>query len=166
MRVLDLFSGIGGFLARLLTSRYDHHRLLRNQKELQMSLYTYKCWIERIVDGDTLIAVIDLGFHTKVTKSVRLSGYNAPEVLRAKTADERAFGGDAKALLQKLSSELQEWYIKTELDRGDKYGRILGEISSSLEAGVVSLNEVMRTEVDKVWAQLVEKHPDVYGAGW
>ena len=35
----------------------------------QISMYEYKCRIDRVVDGDTADAMIDLGFDTWVKKN-------------------------------------------------------------------------------------------------
>ena len=42
-------------------------------------MYTYKAKLERVVDGDTLDASIDLGFDVIVRKRIRLAGINTPE---------------------------------------------------------------------------------------
>ncbi len=43
-------------------------------------LYTYKAGSIRVVDGDTLSCRIDCGFRTKIKRSLRLRGINAPEI--------------------------------------------------------------------------------------
>src|SRR3990167_7609795 len=43
------------------------------------SRVTYKAFIERVVDGDTLIVKIDLGFETRIREYLRLRGIDAPE---------------------------------------------------------------------------------------
>ena len=42
-------------------------------------MYKYKAKVVRIIDGDTIDALIDLGFEVKLRKKVRLWGINAPE---------------------------------------------------------------------------------------
>ena len=42
-------------------------------------MYEYKIKVTRIIDGDTVDGLIDLGFNTFVTKRIRLHGINAPE---------------------------------------------------------------------------------------
>lgn len=45
----------------------------------QEALHIYKATVERVVDGDTLLVNIDLGFDVWVKKRLRLRGINAPE---------------------------------------------------------------------------------------
>ena len=42
-------------------------------------MYTYKAKVTRVVDGDTVDALIDLGFDTHVKKRIRLYGMDAWE---------------------------------------------------------------------------------------
>ena len=51
-------------------------------------MYEYKAKLIRVVDGDTLVADIDLGFHIHVRSYLRFARINAPE-LRAKEQSER-----------------------------------------------------------------------------
>ena len=83
-------------------------------------LYTYAVEIVKIVDGDTVYAVIDLGLHTRVKRKIRLSRINAPEL---RDND----GKDSKTFLTELVAKYPNLIIKTTLDRNDKYGRLLGE---------------------------------------
>ncbi len=42
-------------------------------------MYEYRARITRVIDGDTVEAEIDLGFHVSLTVTLRLAGINAPE---------------------------------------------------------------------------------------
>ena len=42
-------------------------------------MYQYNATLVRVVDGDTVDAMIDLGFDIQVKKRIRLAGINAPE---------------------------------------------------------------------------------------
>jgi hypothetical protein len=46
----------------------------------KQDLYTYQAKIIRVVDGDTLVCSIDLGFSTQAEQILRLRGINAPEM--------------------------------------------------------------------------------------
>ena len=46
-------------------------------------LYTYKATVERVIDGDTLLVRIDLGFRTTIQERVRLRGIDEPEMSTA-----------------------------------------------------------------------------------
>lgn len=54
--------------------------------------FVYPAVCERVIDGDTYVMRIDLGFQVSVTLPVRLRGVNTPEVVGA----ERQAGLDAK----------------------------------------------------------------------
>jgi endonuclease YncB( thermonuclease family) len=43
-------------------------------------LYTYKAYLERVIDGDTLLVTIDLGFSIFKEQRLRLRGIDAPEL--------------------------------------------------------------------------------------
>ena len=47
-------------------------------------MYQYKAKIDRIVDGDTMDIVIDLGFKITTNQRIRLKGINTPETYRCK----------------------------------------------------------------------------------
>ena len=58
-------------------------------------MYTYKAKLQRVVDGDTIDATIDLGFDVFVKKRIRFAGINAPES-RTRDLEEKARGLKAK----------------------------------------------------------------------
>lgn len=97
-------------------------------------MYTYEAKVLRVVDGDTVDLDIDLGFHTRVTKRVRLSFINAPE----RNTD---LGKRSKEFLLKSIPEESNVIVKTQLDSTDKYGRVLGEIFASDQ--ISSINKLM-----------------------
>ena len=89
-------------------------------------MYEYKAKVHRIIDGDTIDVVIDLGFEMSSRQRLRLYGINTPEV-RTRDLEEKARGKAAKArLLQLINNSKREVIIQT-LKRG-KYGRILAKI--------------------------------------
>ena len=42
--------------------------------------YRYRAEVGRVVDGDTIDAVIDLGFYIEITERLRLEGLDTPEI--------------------------------------------------------------------------------------
>jgi len=90
------------------------------------SLYVYKAKLERVIDGDTVDAMIDLGFDTWVHKRIRLLGIDAPET-RTKDLQEKAEGIKTKErLIDLMDSSGGEFVLES---RGvGKYGRCLGII--------------------------------------
>jgi endonuclease YncB( thermonuclease family) len=91
-------------------------------------MYTYFCKIERVIDGDTVVAAIDLGLHIKVTRTVRLYGIDAYEMGTLE-------GRNAKEYLVQLFVSDLPIVVQTQLDRNDKYGRLLGTFFVGTIAG-------------------------------
>ena len=91
--------------------------------------YTYSIEIVKIVDGDTVDVLIDLGFHVTIKKRVRLQGINAPES-RTRDLSEKKKGLASKARLKELCSAEEFGAPKLVLKCHGlgKYGRVLGEI--------------------------------------
>ena len=86
--------------------------------------------IKKVVDGDTIDVVIDLGFDLTKTERVRIAGVDTPEK-RTRDLEEKALGLDATNWLKEKLNETikgdQELTIRTELVGGTgKYGRLLG----------------------------------------
>ena len=103
--------------------------------------------VTKIVDGDTIDVVIDLGFDIMFASRVRLAGIDTPE---SRTTDkaEKALGLESKAYLANRLKSAKNVVIKTEkLDSSEKYGRILGWLF--LDGDAVSVNSEM---IDKGYA--------------
>lgn len=95
---------------------------------LNRNMYTYKLReIVRIVDGDTVDVVIDLGFDISVKKRVRVAGIDTPEK-RTRDAEEKALGVAATEFAEKWFAENKgNIVVRTALDgSAEKYGRLLG----------------------------------------
>jgi micrococcal nuclease len=94
-----------------------------------MEKYIYKAKLERVVDGDTVDALIDLGFDTWVKKRIRYMGVDAWES-RTRNLQEKEKGLAAKArnkeLIEKVSARPGHFLLKSH--GVGKYGRVLGEI--------------------------------------
>ena len=84
--------------------------------------FVYNAILDRVVDGDTIDVVLDLGFDVKLHKQrVRLAGIDTPES-RTRNLTEKALGLKAKDRLIELC--VGQFKIQS-LGKG-KYGRILG----------------------------------------
>ena len=95
---------------------------------MQMEPYVYKARCTRVIDGDTVNLEVDLGFHVFIKQRFRLSRIDAPETYGVKKdSDEQAAGTLAKERLTELILD-KDVVIKTDRDRGDKYGRYLVEV--------------------------------------
>ena len=88
-------------------------------------MYQYKVKLVKVVDGDTIDVIIDLGFDISTKKRVRFSGINAPES-RTRDLKEKAKGLAAKARVKQILKENESFELHSE-ELG-KYGRVLGKI--------------------------------------
>jgi micrococcal nuclease len=92
-------------------------------------MYTYNAKVIRILDGDTVEAEIDLGFGVSITRIVKMNGIDTPEKTSSiLTVSELAATATARA---KYALENKKVILKTQLDKGDKYGRVLAYIYES-----------------------------------
>lgn len=103
------------------------------------NVWTVPATVKRVIDGDTLILLLDLGWHITYEARCRLVGCNAPEL----GTDE---GNAAKAFVISLLNRVGTWspapegggagaevtFISHELD---KYGRPLGQVVASTPQG-------------------------------
>jgi micrococcal nuclease len=91
-------------------------------------MYEYRATLLRVIDGDTLDLVIDLGCFVSIERRIRLLGINTPELhdpdasKRVQAIRARKFVADFLPLAKNAL------VIHTELDKGDKYGRLLGTV--------------------------------------
>jgi endonuclease YncB( thermonuclease family) len=98
--------------------------LIKLSKRTSADLFTYRAWVFRILDGDTIEAVVDLGFGVRSVQTLRLRGLDAPELVskegkEAKEAMEKML----KMADGKISAQI---LIKTV--KSDKYDRYLVDI--------------------------------------
>ncbi|MBL7132147.1 MAG: thermonuclease family protein [Candidatus Omnitrophica bacterium] len=84
-------------------------------------LFTYVACVQKIIDGDTLWALIDCGFGMLIRQKLRLRGIDCPELSTAE-------GQRAKRFVQERLKGLDFIIIKTYKDRVDKYDRYLVDL--------------------------------------
>jgi len=115
-------------------------------------MYKYKAKIDRVVDGDTLDIVVDLGFKITTNQRIRLQGIDTPETYNVKKdSEEYAKGVIAKEfVIQRITLNDYEATVETEKDTG-KYGRYIATVW--LADSSISLNDEL---VEKGLAQRVE----------
>ena len=111
-------------------------------------MYTYNIKLDRVLDGDTIDAIIDLGFNTHVKKRIRFQGINAPES-RTKDLKEKAKGLAAKDRLKAILEGAKTIHL---CSHGvGKYGRCLGELHVDVVDGkeqltLANVNELLIKE--------------------
>ena len=87
-------------------------------------MYEYKVKeVTKVVDGDTIDVIVDLGFSLYKKERCRVAGIDTPES-RTRDKKEKVYGLEAKAYLKGLLSEAKNLTVRTEKD--GKYGRMLG----------------------------------------
>ena len=130
-----------------------------------MDKYIYRAKLDRVVDGYTIDAMIDVGFNIWVKKRIRYMGIDTWES-RTRDLDEKAKGLLAKARNKEL---LEAGTFKIVSYGTGKFGRVLGEIFVSPDAvgheisenvdrssdGLVSINDIL----------IEEGHAYEYGGG-
>jgi micrococcal nuclease len=122
-----------------------------------MEKYIYRGKLERVVDGDTIDALIDVGFDIWIKKRIRYSGIDTWES-RTRDLAEKAKGLEAKArnkaLLMEISSK--SGYFRLKSHGVGKYGRVLGEIFiEDTEGKQWNINETL----------IAEGHAYIYDGG-
>ena len=83
------------------------------------AFYSYRAYVERVIDGDTLWLDVDCGFQVWTRQKVRLRGIDTPELLTKE-------GQEAKAFVASALSENTSVAITT--TKPDKYDRYLADL--------------------------------------
>tara|TARA_R100000734_G_C3204318_1_gene21945 strand:- start:118 stop:462 length:345 start_codon:yes stop_codon:yes gene_type:complete len=89
-------------------------------------MYKYKAKVDRVIDGDTIEALVDLGFDTWKHVTIRFNGIDAWES-RTRDDEEKVKGLAAKARLIEILDNADNKFILQSHGVG-KFGRCLGEL--------------------------------------
>jgi micrococcal nuclease len=107
--------------------------------------------VTKVVDGDTIDVVIDLGFDISFTTRVRLAGIDTPES-RTRDLAEKTLGLESKKYLADRLKDAKSIVVKTEkINSTEKFGRVLGWLYINSEEN--SLNVEMINK-GYAWAYL------------
>jgi len=96
-------------------------------------LYTYEAELERVVDGDTIIVRIDLGFNVLKRERIRLRGVDAAEI----ETDE---GKKAEKFVRKKLKGIEKVILRTHWH--DMYGRYVADVL--YDSADLSKDEVLK----------------------
>jgi len=113
-----------------------------------MEKYIYRAKLDRVVDGDTVDAMIDLGFDTHVKRRIRFKGLDTWEC-RTRNLEEKKKGLAAKARTTELLTEVTDKpdYFRVKSHGVGKYGRVLGELFVRDKNGnQININETLIEE--------------------
>lgn len=118
-------------------------------------MYEYKVKeIAKVVDGDTVDVIIDLGFGLSKKERCRVAGIDTPEK-RTRDLKEKQYGIEATEFMTGLLNSAENLIVRTEKD--GKYGRMLGWFYCNNVQG--SLNNLM-IEAGYAWEYHGEKKDD------
>ena len=94
-----------------------------------MDKYIYRAKLDRVVDGDTVDALIDVGFDIWFKKRIRFMGLDTWES-RIRDLEEKKLGKLAKERTRQLLEDVssKSGYFRVKSHGLGKYGRVLGEI--------------------------------------
>jgi len=131
-----------------LHQQFGHIKQLAVTRPVHVDKYIYRAKLDRVVDGDTIDAMIDVGFDIWVKKRIRYMGIDTWES-RTRDLDEKKKGMAAKyrnlELLEKVSAK--SGYFRLKSHGVGKYGRVLGEIFIQDEDGKsICINEQLKVE--------------------
>ena len=111
-------------------------------------MFEYNAVLDRVIDGDTVDATIDLGFDTWKKTRIRFYGINTPES-RTRDLEEKARGLAAKDRLKAILEGANT--IQLTSHGVGKYGRCLGELEVDVVDGkecltLANVNELLIKE--------------------
>ena len=104
-------------------------------------MYEYEAVLDRVVDGDTVDAMIDLGMTVWIKKRIRFHGVDTWES-RTRDLAEKEKGLAAKAYVKDLLENSDDGKFSIISHGRGKYGRVLGEIF--VKGHEKSVNELLK----------------------
>ena len=113
-----------------------------------MEKYIYRGKLDRVVDGDTIDALIDVGFDIWFKKRIRFKGIDTWES-RTRDLEEKKRGLEAKKRTQELLEEVSSkpGYFRLRSHGVGKYGRVLADIFiQDKEGKEICVNQQLITE--------------------
>jgi len=119
-----------------------------------MNPFFYQARPERVVDGDTVVFRIDMGFHLECLQTVRLLEVDTPE-MRSSSPGVRILAKRAKGFTQDwLAFDAPgTWPFILETQKGDHFGRWLGRVWRRDAPYAPDLSTALRVEMSKEdWA--------------
>ena len=107
----------------------------------EVKKYGYSCKLDRVVDGDTCDALIDLGFDTFVKRRIRFYGVD-PWESRTRNKEEKVKGLAANAYVKDLLENSDDGKFSIISHGVGKYGWVLGELF--VKGYEKSVNELLK----------------------
>jgi len=88
-------------------------------------MYTYQCNTIRVIDGNTVDAIIDLGFNVTIRQRIKLYGVHVHDIRSADEAEKNS-AMSAKIKLTDLLG--QQFFCETIMNKRGKAGRTMGKV--------------------------------------
>lgn len=110
-----------------------------DEREFKRPDYTYRVTVDRVIDGDTIDVLIDVGFKTIVFKRLRLLGVDTNEI-RSSDTRKRERANEAKQFVQDSLDVADRVYVQTIMDANGKYGRLLAYVWIEQGTNLYNLN--------------------------
>jgi micrococcal nuclease len=105
-------------------------------------MFEYHATVLKVVDGDTIDVMVDLGMGVHRKERLRFSRINAWET----RGEHKEKGKLAKARVAELIPAGDKILIKTQKDKKGKYGRYIAEIFILDGVASVNLNDLLLNE--------------------
>ncbi len=106
-------------VSKVDVTKKDEAYLLKKSDTHPRKFNTYKAYLDRVVDGDTIRVTVDLGFKTLHNEIIRLKGIDAPEI----SSEE---GKKSARALARILNKISFLIIKT--IKTDIYGRYVADV--------------------------------------
>lgn len=91
--------------------------------------YTYRATVQRVVDGDTVVCVLDVGFHTYHIEHLRLRAVNAPELFSGNNREAGAAARDFVRDWVQSADVRGEWpFVVTTYKSRESFGRYIADV--------------------------------------
>jgi len=94
--------------------------------------------LDRVIDGDTAVLLIDLGFNCSTTQHVRLKGYNAPELYGPNATKAHQARHELTGLLSG-----RKLIVKTTKAFSQSFARYLADVYFITDTGVYPVADEM-----------------------
>lgn len=107
--------------------------------------YRYEATVTRVIDGDTVVADIDLGFYIIMRNvKLRLARIDAPEM----RGIERADGAKSKAFLNEVVNKRN---VIVQTTKVGSFGRYIAEVEVQYQGCRVNVSDLMVKEGMAEW---------------
>ena len=105
--------------------------------------WRFEAQLIRVIDGDTVDAMIDLGFSTHRSIRIRFYGINTPESRTRDKAEKKRGKAATASLVEILDAESGKFIVQSL--GGGKYGRCLGVLFTE-SLGETSVQQTLINE--------------------